>query len=160
MRISPNFTLHEMMHSPTAKRLGFINQIPGPVHTEALRRLCTRVLQPIRDHFKQPVRVNSGYRSPKLNKHIGGSKFSQHMLGEAADIEIPGMSNLMLAKWITGSDIQFDQLILEHHDPHEGQNDGWVHVSYAMDGEQRGMVLTAIRVEAHTSYVPGLRTRL
>lgn len=95
-----------------------------------LKQLCENVLQVVREHFAKPVRVNSGYRSLNLNNRIkGSSRTSQHMRCEAADIEIDGLDNYSLADWIR-LNLEFDQLILEHHHPDRGPNDGWVHVSY------------------------------
>ena len=130
MRLSPNFTLPEMERSQTALRLGIDNRAPQ----EAVGRLgllCTAVLQPIRDHFGA-VHVSSGYRSPALNARIGGSRRSQHMRGEAADIVIAGVAPIEVCRWIEGSAIDFDQLI------YEGD---WTHVSYSP--RARRQVLTA-----------------
>lgn len=125
--LAPNFTLYELTRSGWALRHGESNH-PADAHVEALKALCREVLQPIRN-FWGPVHINSGYRSPAVNKGIGGSPSSQHMRGEAADIEVYGVSNLDVARWIRDN-LAFDQLILEHHYPPAGPNSGWVHVSY------------------------------
>ncbi|WP_028965379.1 D-Ala-D-Ala carboxypeptidase family metallohydrolase [Sphingomonas phyllosphaerae] len=139
MKLSPHFTLAEMTASATAARIGDSNQPQLAAHVDALRLVCLKVLEPVRAHFGRPVRVNSGYRSAKTNAAVGSSSTSQHRRGEAADIEIDGVSNADLAAWIA-THIEFDQLILEAHragDP----NSGWVHVSYAA-GRNRRQVLT------------------
>lgn len=82
----------------------------------------------MRDHFAKPVTVSSGYRSPKVNAKAGGASTSQHVRGQAADMEIPGVSNYEVALWIS-KNLDFDQLILEFYTPGE-PNSGWVHVSY------------------------------
>ncbi len=99
MQLSKNFWLAEFTQSQVATRLGISNN-PNPHEIAALRQLAENVLQPIRDHFGKPVVINSGFRSPRVNHQIGGAASSQHTRGEAADIEIPGVSNLELAKWI------------------------------------------------------------
>ena len=84
--------------------------------------------------------VNSGYRSPELNEAIGGSEESQHCKGEAADIEIPGVSNKELAEWIRDN-LSYDQLILEFYNGVDPRS-GWVHVSYVDDKTNRKSTLT------------------
>lgn len=155
MQLSQNFTLFELKRSDTAARHG-ISNAPNQQQIESLRALCVNILQPIRDEFSRQVRVNSGFRCPELNRIIGGSKNSQHMDGEAADIEIRTVSNLELAKWISISGLPFDQLILEFHNPDDGPNSGWVHVSHRPLGNQRGMVLTAKHEDGKSIFVGGL----
>ena len=144
MNLSPHFTLAEMTVSQTASRRG-LNNTPGANEIAALKLLCEKVLEPIRKHFDRPVIVTSGYRSPKVNKAIGGSATSQHCFGQAADFTVPGVGNLDLCKWIERN-LNYDQLIYEY-----GES-GWVHVSYR-DGNLRNMELTAKRGKG---YLPGL----
>jgi zinc D-Ala-D-Ala carboxypeptidase len=96
MNLSPNFSLHELTKSETALR-NDLDNTPGEAETENLRLLCEKVLQPVRDHFGKGVKVNSGFRAPAVNQATGGSKTSDHCLGRAADIEIPGVANADLA---------------------------------------------------------------
>jgi hypothetical protein len=138
MQLSEHFSLAEMTASATAVRLRDPNQ-PGPAAIAALQLLCAKVLEPVRVHFGKPIRINSGYRSERTNAAVGSSETSQHRRGEAADIEIEGVSNAVLARWIHDN-LVFDQVILEAHragDP----NSGWVHVSYRA-GRARKSVLT------------------
>ena len=125
MRLSKNFTLSELTRSQTAARRG-INNYPTPEEIQNLTLLCTDILQPVRDRFGLTV-VSSGYRSPELNKAIGGSNRSQHSKGQAADFEVPGVSNFEVAAWIS-ENLEFDQLILEGHNP-QVANSGWIHCS-------------------------------
>ena len=126
MQLTKNFFLSEFIRSETASRLNIPN-VPNQTHINNLKLLCEKVLQPVRDHFKQPVIISSGYRSIELNKAIKGSLNSQHCLGQAADFDIPGIDNYDLAKWIEAN-LNYDQLILEYY---EGGNTGWVHVGYS-----------------------------
>lgn len=146
MNLSRHFTLAEMTVSQAASRRGLDNT-PGPREIAALKRLCEKVLVPIREHFDRPVIVTSGYRSPKVNKAIGGAASSQHCKGEAADFTVPGVSNLALCKWIERN-LNYDQLIYEF-----GES-GWVHVSYRDTGN-RQMELSA---KHGKGYLPGLVT--
>ena len=114
------------------------------------------ICQPVRDHFGKVVGINSGYRSPALNKAVGGSATSQHCNGQAADFESTKISNPDLAKWIS-ENLIFDQLILEFYDGVD-PNSGWVHCSYVLDGSNRGKVMTALRVNGKTQYKSGLLT--
>lgn len=152
MQITTNFSLHEMIKSETALRLGLAN-IPSDEITANLRALCEKVLQPIRDHYGKGVKVNSGYRAPEVNAAVGGSKTSDHCKGQAADIEIPGVPNAELARWIE-SNLTFTQVILEFYT--QGIPDsGWVHVSYDPNNLKK-QSLTAVKQDGKTVYLPGL----
>jgi len=105
-RLSKNFTLTEFTKSQTAARRGLDNT-PGPEHFQNAKDLFENVVQKVRDKFGVTV-INSGYRGPALNEAVGGSSKSQHCKGEAADIECPGQSNYLVAKWIE-ENLDFDQ---------------------------------------------------
>jgi uncharacterized protein YcbK (DUF882 family) len=83
-QLSKNFWLQEFTTSPTADRLGLKNS-PGPAEIANLKRLCETILQPARDVLG-PLRINSGFRSSKVNKAVGGSSTSAHLSGFAADV--------------------------------------------------------------------------
>jgi hypothetical protein len=151
-QLSPNFSLHELTKSETALRLD-IDNTPGEAETENLRLLCEKVLQPVRDHFGKGVKVNSGFRSSATNQATGGSKSSDHVKGQAADIEIPGVANAELAQWIMNN-LEYTQLILEFYTPGIPDS-GWVHVSYDPNNLKK-QELTAMKVAGKTQYVPGL----
>jgi len=153
MQLSPNFKLSEFTKSETAIRKR-IDNTPGPVHAENLKKVCEKILEPVRNHFGKPVRINSGYRGPALNAAVGGSSKSQHCNGQAVDFEIDGLPNPVLAKWVADN-CEFDQIILEFYDPKEGPNSGWVHASYA-EGANRKQIMTAMTVNGKTVYKPGL----
>ena len=87
-KITENFTLEEMYRSETAERRRIDNRPSAEIEAN-LEYLVKNVLQPLRDHFGVPIRVTSGYRSPALNRAIGGSSSSWHSHGCAADIQIP-----------------------------------------------------------------------
>jgi len=152
MKLSENFTLSEMTKSETALRHNLDNT-PGDAEIANLKRLAERVLQPVRDHYKTGVKVNSGFRHPNVNAAVGGSKTSDHCQGQAADIEIPGVANADLAEWIV-SNLDFTQVILEFYTPGVPDS-GWVHVSY-VEGNLKKQVLTAMKENGKTVYKPGL----
>jgi hypothetical protein len=128
--MSKNFTLEEMVSSETA-RSRKISNTPSPEVLASLQLLVDNVLQPVRDLYGKTVHVNSGYRSPELNKAVGGAANSQHIQGRAADISVGGKAeNKALFDLICRSGIRFDQLIDEY-------DYRWVHVSYKNSGNRR-----------------------
>ena len=154
MQLSRSFSLPELTRSDVAARRGW-NNAPGPDTVDNLRALCVYVLQPLRDALGRPLRVNSGFRSGPVNRAAGSTIASQHVLGEAADIECAGVPNMRLAQTILDLGLPFDQLILEFHTLGEPSS-GWVHVSHRREAEQRGEVMRAIRLPGGVSYLPGL----
>lgn len=155
MKLSNSFSLSEMLKSNTANRRGIEEQYnPSKEVIDNLTKLCKKVLQPIRDSLEMPVRVTSGYRCEELNKTIGGSSKSQHVKGEAADIElwIRGQEkNAILLDEIINlsfrNEIEFDQLIIEYP-----VNDvpKWIHISYS--DKNRNQILIAERIGGKTVY--------
>ena len=140
-RLTANFTLEELIVSPTAKRLGLPNT-PSPEHIANMKYVCEKILEPVRAHFGKPIQINSSYRAPLVNKADGGSKTSQHSNGEAVDFEIPGISNKVVADWV-GDNLEFDQVILEFYNAKDGANSGWVHASIKRNGANRKMRMIA-----------------
>lgn len=142
MRLTKSFTLAELC--VTGQK---IDNTPGPKETEALRALAVDILQPLRDAVGVPVNVTSAYRSPRVNRAVGGARTSQHVLGEAADIVVAGMSPREVCETIIALGLPFDQLIQEF-----GR---WTHVSRGP--RERRQVLTATRNRAgKVSYLVGL----
>jgi zinc D-Ala-D-Ala carboxypeptidase len=152
MQLTNNFSLKELTVSDTATRLGLDNT-PNETVTANLKTLAEKILQPVREHYGKSVKVNSGYRAPEVNAAVGGSKTSDHCKGQAADIEINGVANGDLAKYIT-ENFKFTQVILEFYT--QGIPDsGWVHVSYDAN-DLKCQVLTAVKQNGKTVYLPGL----
>ena len=89
MQLSKHLSLAEVTRSDSAKRNGISNE-PTAEHLENFKLLAEKVFEPIREHFKVPIHISSGYRSLALNKKIGGSLTSQHCSGEAIDIDMDG----------------------------------------------------------------------
>ena len=125
--MTPHFTLAELTASETAERHG-IDNTPTPEHLENLQRLA-EFLETVKAALGgKPVMINSAYRGPAVNEKVGGSKSSQHMVGCAADIRIPGMNPDQVCRAIIAADLPFDQLIREFYDPAKAAG-GWTHVS-------------------------------
>jgi zinc D-Ala-D-Ala carboxypeptidase len=151
MKLSRNFSLQELTKSDTAIRKS-IDNTPSDEILSNLTSLCNMVLQKVRDSHGV-VTVTSGYRSPELNKAIGGSTTSDHCKGCAADFEVPGLDNKQLAKWIIDN-LTFKQLILEFYE--DGQpNSGWVHCSFE-EGNNNNQVLRAVKEGKKTVYLKGI----
>ena len=145
MNLTQNFTLNEMYESTTAIRLG-IDNTPSDIVIKNLLLLCKKVLQPLREHMDESIKVSSGYRNPELNKKIGGSKSSQHCLGQAADISC-GERTAEMYEYIKNNLI-FDQLIWEFG---TDENPAWVHVSYSSTNNRKEC-LRAYKVNGKTVY--------
>ena len=128
MILTESFSLEEMLESQTARRMHITEQFtPSEEIINNLKELCVHILQPLRDYIG-PLNISSGYRCPRLNSVIGGSKNSQHMTGQAGDIKgIGRISNKMVYDTILKLKLPFDQLIWEFGND---INPAWVHVSY------------------------------
>tara|TARA_R100000388_G_scaffold74619_1_gene54057 strand:+ start:4886 stop:5356 length:471 start_codon:yes stop_codon:yes gene_type:complete len=143
VKLSKNLSLAEATKSLTAKRLG-IDNTPDDWVTENLRQVAINIFQPVRDAFRNPIYVSSGYRSADLNTAIGGSKRSQHVEGRALDLDADvygGCTNSQIFNYIK-ENLEFDQLIWEFGDE---SNPDWVHVSFIYDGDNRKRCLKACR---------------
>lgn len=151
MNLSKNFSLKELTVSDTATRNNLDNT-PNDECIANLKLLVENILQPVRDYYGKPVKVNSAYRSPEVNVLVGGSKTSDHCKGQAADIEIAGVDTSDLAMYIADN-YKFTQVILEFYI--NGVSDsGWVHVSYDPKNLKRE-ILTAKKVNGKTVYLKG-----
>ena len=151
MKISPHLSLAELTRSQTAKRNG-IDNTPTAEHLENFKILAEKVFEPIREHFKTPIFISSGYRSKELNALIKGSPTSQHCKGQAIDIDMDGgngeVTNRMVFDFIKNK-LDFDQLIWEFGTDF---NPDWVHVSYVKTGNRK-QKLKAVRSGGKTSYI-------
>ena len=144
MNLSPHFSLAELTGSQVATRQG-IDNTPVPAIIANLTRLAM-LLEQVRALVGAPITISSGYRSPALNKAVGGASNSAHVLGLAADISTNKLAPKALAMLIRQSGILFDQLI------YEGT---WVHIGLSA-GTPRRQVLTAKFAGGSVSYVTGI----
>lgn len=128
------FTLDELIHSDTADRLG-IDNTPTSEAISNLNDLVTNVLDNLRGGWGRPIIVTSGYRCKELNAAVGGTRNSQHLKGQAADIisnDFDGFRRFV-RRWC--KDNEFDQCIFEH-----SSNSEWIHISY-VEGRNRRQML-------------------
>lgn len=144
--ITPGFWLSEFITSDYATRHGLDN-VPGVEEWRRIKTILAPGMQTVRDCLGAPVLITSGYRSPEVNKAVGGVSNSQHTQGLAADFKCPqvGMPR-QVVQWILehGHDVRWDQLI------EEGT---WVHVSFSQ-GTPRRQVLKARFSLSGTTYTP------
>ncbi len=148
-KISEHITYAESIHSNTAKRKG-IDNTPSPIHVETMELTARKIFEPLREWVGGPIKVTSMYRSPALNEAIGGSKTSQHMKGQAMDLDdVYGYkSNAEMYHWIKDN-LNFDQLIWEFG---TDVNPNWIHVSYVNDEDNRNRCLKAYKENGRTKY--------
>ena len=125
--VTMHFTIEEMYASETAKARGIDNK-PSIQQIINLVYLCAYVLEPLRVAMERPIKISSGFRCQRLNAAVGGVYNSQHMKGQAADINIKGdlAYGKKIFSWIKYN-CEFDQLIWEKN-PKTGNY--WVHVSF------------------------------
>jgi len=136
--LSEHFTLEELCRSQVAARHGIDNTLREPRDAAIIKnltRVCEQILEPVRRHFGRPFTPSSGYRCLALNRQLKSSDSSQHIKGEAADFEVPGVSNADLATWIY-ENLTYDQLILEFYMPGDPTS-GWVHCSVSGASNRR-----------------------
>lgn len=141
--------MKEALRSNTAQRLG-IDNMPDNETLVTMQVTAQHIFEPLRNHFNEPIYISSFYRSPELNKAIGGSAKSQHCKGEAIDIDdvYSKASNADFFNYIKDK-LEFDQLIWEFGDD---ENPAWVHVSYNL-GKNRMRILKAIKENGRTKYI-------
>lgn len=141
--ISTNITWGEATASATAKAKGIIN-VPDAATIKRMKLTATMIFQKVRDHFGKPLKVTSFYRSPALNKAIGGSTTSQHCLGEAIDMDgdvYGSPSNKQIFEFIRDN-LTFDQLIVEGI---YNRNIAWIHASYKTTGNRNKIMFMYVR---------------
>jgi len=147
--ISKYISYKEAIKSNTAKRLGIENK-PNEKQLKNMKLLAEKVFEPLRLEVGGPIKVNSFFRSPELNKAIGGSSKSQHCHGQAIDIDDTfGVKSNAYMYYFIKSELEFDQMIWEFGD--DGNPD-WVHVSYVSEQENRNRCLKAYKENGKTKY--------
>ena len=146
MEISEHFTLSELTDSATATRKNISEQFtPSDAVIQNLKKLCINTLEDIRDLFKAPIIITSGYRCNRLNREIGSVAKSQHTEGKAADFRIYGYTIEEIYLRIKNSRIDYDQLIQEF--------DSWVHISYNSDKNRKQCFRASKNKSGKTQYL-------
>lgn len=139
-KLSEHISYLEATRSATALRLG-IDNTPDDRQITVMRHLAINVFEPLRNHFKTPIRVSSFYRSPILNRKIGGASKSDHMVqGDVAAIDLDndpfenwtGVSNADIF-WYIYDNLDYYKLIWEFGD---NEKPSWVHISFSLDDQK------------------------
>jgi|TARA_X000001382_G_scaffold118132_1_gene98204 zinc D-Ala-D-Ala carboxypeptidase len=149
-KLSRHVSYKEGVYSVTALRLGLKND-PSDDHLNNMMTISEKVFEPLRTHVGGPIKINSFYRGPELNKAIGGSAKSQHCHGQAMDIDdtYGNASNAEMYNWIKAN-LDYDQMIWEFG---TDENPDWVHVSYVNPDVNRNRCLKAYRKDGRTKYM-------
>lgn len=130
MQLSPNFSYEEM----TATSIRGIDNNPSGTELANLKVTASK-MEEVRALLGYPINVNSGYRSPGVNKAVGSTaKNSEHMQGKAVDFICPKYGNpRQIVEKIKSSNISFNQLILEF--------DSWVHISFSPGTDKKQVLI-------------------
>ena len=147
--ISEHISYKESTRSTTAIRRG-IDNTPNDEQLNNMELLAEKVFEPLRRWVGGPIKINSFFRSPELNKAIGGSTKSQHCHGQAIDIDdtYGKVANSEMYHYVK-SNLDFDQMIWEFGDD---DNPDWVHISYVSEEDNRRRCLKAERKNGKTTY--------
>ena len=150
MSISKHISYKEGVYSRTALRRGIKNN-PNAEQMENMVAIAEEVFEPLRMWVGGPIKINSFFRSPELNKAIGGSGKSQHCHGQAIDLDdtFGRATNAEMFEFIK-QNLDFDQMIWEFGDD---KNPNWVHVSYVSPQENRNRCLKAYKEKGKTKYM-------
>ena len=150
MQISKNVSYNEAIKSNTATRLG-INNLPDQKQIDNMKLVADKIFQPLREFVGGPIKINSFFRSPDLNRAIGGSSKSQHCLGLAMDLDdtFGHKTNAEMFNWIR-ENLDYDQMIWEFG---SDDNPAWVHVSYVSPEKNRNRCLKAYKENNKTRYM-------
>ena len=148
--ISEHISYKEGVYSITATRLG-IDNTPNDEQLNNMELVAKEVFEPLREWVGGPIKVNSFFRGLGLNTAIGGAKSSQHMKGQAMDIDdgYGHATNAEMYHWIK-ENLDFDQLIWEFGDD---DNPNWLHVSYVSKEDNRNRCLKAYKEQGRSKYM-------
>ena len=149
MSISKHISYKEGVYSRTATRLGIKNN-PNAEQMKNMIAIAEEVFEPLRAYVGGPIKINSFFRSPELNKAIGGSTKSQHCHGQAIDLDdtFGRCTNAEMFEFIK-KHLDFDQIIWEFGND---ENPDWVHVSYVSSDQNRNRCLQAYKENGKTNY--------
>jgi uncharacterized protein YcbK (DUF882 family) len=131
--ISKHITFKEATQSNTAIRFGIKNN-PNSIELESMKLVANQLFEPLREWYGKPIKINSFFRCEELNKKVGGSKTSGHVLGNSIDIDAGSIEeNKKLFDYIKDN-LMFDQLINEY-------NFSWVHISYKKNSNRKQILV-------------------
>ena len=148
--ISEHISYKEGTSSTTAIRRG-IDNTPNDEQLSNMELIAKKIFEPLREFVGGPIKINSFFRSVKLNRAIGGSSKSQHCHGQAIDIDdtFKVVANSDMYNYIKNN-LDFDQMIWEFGDD---DNPNWVHVSYVSKEDNRNRCLKAYKEQGKSKYM-------
>ena len=149
-KISKHVSYKEGVRSRTADRMGLDNT-PNNLQLKCMKDIAEGLFEPLREWVGGPIKINSFFRGEPVNTAIGGSKYSQHMKGQAMDLDdtFGHKTNAEMYHYIKDN-LDFDQLIWEFGDD---KNPNWVHVSYVTHRENRKKLTIAKRIDGKVRYI-------
>ena len=149
-KISAHVSYKEGTYSQTALRRGLDNT-PSEEQLKCMKEVAENLFEPLREWVGGPIKINSFFRGEPVNTAIGGSKYSQHMKGQAMDIDdtFGYKTNAEMYHYIKDN-LDFDQLIWEFGDD---KNPNWVHISYVTHRENRKKLTIAKRINGKVRYI-------
>ena len=149
-KISDHISYKEGVHSNTALRLNLDNN-PNAEQLKCMHSIAEYLFEPLREWVGGPIKINSFFRGEPVNTAIGGSTRSQHMKGQALDLDdtFGHKTNAEMFHYIKDN-LNFDQLIWEFGDDN---NPNWIHVSYVTHRENRKKLTLAKKIEGKTKYI-------
>jgi hypothetical protein len=149
-KISKHVSYKEGVRSRTADRRGLDNT-PNESQLKCMKEIAENLFEPLREWVGGPIKINSFFRGEPVNTAIGGSTRSQHMKGQAMDIDdtFGHKTNAEMYHYIKDN-LDFDQLIWEFGDD---KNPNWIHVSYVTHRENRKKLTIAKKINGKTKYI-------
>ena len=128
--LSPHFSYEEMTRSAWAEAHN-VENTPDELQLAAMINLCWKLGEPLREVFG-PIRINSGFRCPRVNEGVGGVGNSKHLSGEAMDIYIPNRERGKEYFLFIRKNVDFDQLLFEYNK----RGGMWIHCSVCLDPKE------------------------
>jgi len=152
-KISDHITYHEATYSRTGERLNLDNT-PNPKQLKCMAEVAENLFEPLRKWVGGPIKVNSFFRGEPVNTAIGGSKHSQHMKGQAIDIDdtFGHKTNAEMYHYIKDN-LEFDQMVWEFGGEYPDGNPNWVHISWVSHRPNRKKLTVAKKVNGRTKYI-------
>ena len=149
-KISKHVSYKEGIRSRTADRMGLDNT-PNEEQLKCMKEIAENLFEPLREWVGGPIKINSFFRGEPVNTAIGGSKYSQHMKGQAMDIDdtFGHKTNAEMYHYIKDN-LDFDQMIWEFG---TDKNPNWLHISWVSHRPNRKKLTIAKKVNGRTKYI-------
>ena len=149
-KISKHVSWKEGTYSRTGDRLGLDNT-PNEEQIKRMKEVAENLFEPLREWVGGPIKINSFFRGEPVNTAIGGSKYSQHMKGQAIDMDdtFGHKTNAEMYHYIKDN-LDFDQLIWEFG---TDKNPNWLHISWVSHRPNRKKLTIAKKVDGKTKYI-------